>query len=77
MASRVIDKIDDMRDAADRLAAACKVANEHNRGDSIDTLQMAFHELVAELWNLGFKPSEIKAALKRVEGNRFITGPEI
>lgn len=69
--------IEQVHIAADHLAEACKEASAHNDdSDNIDTLQAAFHELVAELWNLGFKPSEIKAAIHRVEGNRFISGPE-
>lgn len=69
--------LEQVHSEADKLAAACKEASLHNHdSDNIDTLQSTFHELVAELWNLGFKPSEIRAALKRVESNRYISGPE-
>lgn len=69
--------IEQAQGAAGQFAAACKEASTHNDdSDNIDTLQVGFHELVAELWNLGFKPSEIKAALQRIEDDRYISGSE-
>ena len=57
--------------ACEKFASEVQEAEQHNGDSEYPTLRYALNELTAELWNKGFKSSDLKMFLETAVRNQF------